>query len=143
MNRFFFTSGGSEAVEAAIKFALMYQKIKGRPTRKKIISRWLSYHGNTLGALSVGGNLGRRADYEQVLFDWPHIDPPYCYRCPWNKTYPGCGIDCAQALEQEIARQGADSIAGFYRRADDGSDGGSGSAGQGILADDRRYLPAQ
>jgi adenosylmethionine-8-amino-7-oxononanoate aminotransferase len=113
VNRFFFTSGGSEAVEAAIKFALMYQKVKGRPTRKKIISRWLSYHGNTLGALSVGGNLGRRADYEAVLFDWPHIDPPYCYRCPWNKTYPGCGIDCAQALEQEIARQGADSIAAF------------------------------
>ena len=73
LNRFFFTSGGSEAVEMAIKFALMYQKVHGRPGRKKIISRWFSYHGNTLGALSVGGNLGRRADYEHVLFDWPHI----------------------------------------------------------------------
>jgi len=113
LNRFFFTSGGSEAVEAAIKFAILYQKIKGRPTRRKIISRWFSYHGNTLAALSVGGNLARRADFEEVLFDWPHIGPPYCYRCPWDKTYPGCGIDCAQALEQEITRHGADSIAAF------------------------------
>src|SRR5271155_4000234 len=57
LNRFFFTSGGSEAVEAAIKFAIMYQKTKGRPRKRKIVSRWFSYHGNTLGALSVGGNL--------------------------------------------------------------------------------------
>lgn len=113
LNRFFFTSGGSEAVEAAIKFALMYQRVKGRPGRKKIISRWFSYHGNTLGALSVGGSLIRRAGYEEILFDWPHIGPPYCYRCPWGKSYPGCAIDCAQALEQEIARQGADAIAAF------------------------------
>jgi adenosylmethionine-8-amino-7-oxononanoate aminotransferase len=113
LNRFFFASGGSEAVEAAIKFAIMYHKTKGHPQKKKIISRWLSYHGNTLGALSVGGNRGRRADYEHVLFDWPHIGPPYCYRCPWGKSYPGCGMDCATALEQEIQRHGADSVAAF------------------------------
>ncbi|HEX4209220.1 MAG TPA: aminotransferase class III-fold pyridoxal phosphate-dependent enzyme, partial [Candidatus Binataceae bacterium] len=71
LNRFFFTSGGSEAVEAAIKFAIMYHKVKGHPGKRKIVSRWLSYHGNTLGALSVGGNRTRRADYEHVLFDWP------------------------------------------------------------------------
>src|SRR5579859_1049167 len=124
INRFFFTSGGSEAVEAAIKFALMYQKVKGRPSRKKIISRWFSYHGNTLGALSVGGNLGRRADYEHVLFDWPHIGPQYCYRCPWEKTYPGCGIDCATALEDEIRRHGADSIAAFIAEPMMGATGG-------------------
>ena len=113
LNRFFFTSGGSEAVEAAIKFAIMYHKLRGRPGKKKIVSRWFSYHGNTLAALSVGGNRGRRADYEHVLFDWPHIDPPYCYRCPWGKTYPGCDLDCASALDAEIARHGADSIAAF------------------------------
>jgi adenosylmethionine-8-amino-7-oxononanoate aminotransferase len=113
LNRFFFTSGGSEAVEAALKFAIMYQKAKGRTQKHKIISRWYSYHGNTLAALSVGGNRGRRADFEQVLLQWPHIGPPFCYRCPWGKTYPGCDIDCATALEQEIAKHGADSIAGF------------------------------
>jgi adenosylmethionine-8-amino-7-oxononanoate aminotransferase len=125
VNRFFFTSGGSEAVEAAIKFALMYQKVNGRPQRKKIISRWFSYHGNTLGALSAGGNRGRRADYEHVLFDWPHIPPSYCYRCPWGKTYPGCGIDCATALDEEIKRHGADSIAAFIAEPMMGASGGA------------------
>jgi adenosylmethionine-8-amino-7-oxononanoate aminotransferase len=124
LNHFFFASGGSEAVEAAIKFALMYHKVKGRPQKKKIISRWFSYHGNTLGALSVGGNLSRRADYEHVLFDWPHIPPSYCYRCPWGKSYPGCGIDCATALEDEIRRHGADSIAAFIAEPMMGASGG-------------------
>ena len=125
LNRFFFTSGGSEAIEMAIKFAFMYHKVHGRPGKKKIISRWLSYHGNTLGALSVGGNRGRRADYEHVLFDWPHIDPPYCYRCPWNKSYPGCGIDCAVALEREITKQAADTIAAFVAEPMMGATGGA------------------
>jgi adenosylmethionine-8-amino-7-oxononanoate aminotransferase len=125
LNRFFFTSGGSEAVEAALKFAIMYQKAKGRPQKHKIISRWFSYHGNTLAALSVGGNLGRRADYEHVLLQWPHIGPPFCYRCPWGKTYPGCDIDCATALEQEIAKNGPDSIAGFIAEPMMGATGGA------------------
>ena len=124
LNHFFFASGGSEAVEASIKFALMYHKLKGRPQKKKIISRQLSYHGNTLGALSVGGNVSRRADYEHVLFDWPHIPPSYCYRCPWGKTYPGCAIECATALEDEIQRQGADSIAAFIAEPMMGATGG-------------------
>jgi adenosylmethionine-8-amino-7-oxononanoate aminotransferase len=125
LNRFFFTSGGSEAVEAALKFAIMYHKARGRPQKHKIISRWFSYHGNTLAALSVGGNLGRRADYEHVLLDWPHIGPPFCYRCPWDKTYPGCNIDCAVALEQEIVRQGADSVAAFIAEPMMGATGGA------------------
>lgn len=125
LSRFFFSSGGSEAVEMAIKFALMYHKVHGRPGKKKIISRWLSYHGNTLGALSVGGNRGRRADYEHVLFDWPHIEPPFCYRCPWNQRYPGCAIDCAVALEQEITRHGPDTIAAFIAEPMMGATGGA------------------
>src|ERR1700687_3870173 len=62
LTRFYFTSGGSEAVEAALKFSILYQKVKGKPSKKKIISRQFSYHGNTLGALSAGSTL-RRADY--------------------------------------------------------------------------------
>jgi adenosylmethionine-8-amino-7-oxononanoate aminotransferase len=125
LNRFFFTSGGSEAVEAALKFAIMYQKAKGRPQKHKIISRWFSYHGNTLAALSIGGNIGRRADYEHVLLQWPHIGPPFCYRCPWGRTYPGCDIDCAIALEQEIVKQGPDSVAAFIAEPMMGATGGA------------------
>ncbi|HZO82987.1 MAG TPA: aspartate aminotransferase family protein [Candidatus Binataceae bacterium] len=124
LNRFFFTSGGSEAIEAALKFALMYHKVHGRPSRTKIIARQSSYHGNTLAALSAGGSL-RRADYEHVLFDWPKIGPSYCYRCAWGKNYPGCDIDCATALEQEIERHGADSIAAFIAEPMMGSGGGA------------------
>ncbi|MGH7931528.1 MAG: aminotransferase class III-fold pyridoxal phosphate-dependent enzyme, partial [Candidatus Binataceae bacterium] len=125
VNRFFFTSGGSEAVEAAIKFAIMYQKMRGRPGKRKIISRWFSYHGNTIASLSVGGNMTRRADFEHVLIDWPHIPPSYCYRCPWGKTYPGCDIDCAAALEEAIRINGADSIAAFLAEPMMGATGGA------------------
>ena len=124
LNRFFFTSGGSEAVEAAIKFAFMYHKMKGQQGKRKIVSRWFSYHGNTLGALSVGGNRTRRVDYEHVLFDWPHIPPSYCYRCPWDKTYPSCGLACANALEEEILCEGADVIAAFIAEPMMGATGG-------------------
>src|SRR5277367_1760643 len=124
VNRFFFTSGGSEAVEMAIKFSMLYQKVKGKPSKKKIISRQFSYHGNTLAALSAGSSL-RRADYEHVLFDWPKIPPSFCYRCPWGKTYPSCDIDCANALEDEIKKQGADNIAGFIAEPMMGASGGA------------------
>jgi adenosylmethionine-8-amino-7-oxononanoate aminotransferase len=124
VNRFFFTSGGSEAVEAALKFAILYNKVRGKESKKKIIGRRFSYHGNTIAALSVGGS-GRRADYEHVLLDWPKIGPSYCYRCPWQKTYPGCDIDCANALEEEIKKQGADSIAAFIAEPMMGSSGGT------------------
>ncbi|MGH7906272.1 MAG: aspartate aminotransferase family protein [Candidatus Binataceae bacterium] len=123
LSRFFFTSGGSEAIEAAIKFAILYHRARGNPGKRKIISRQFSYHGNTIAALSAGSN-ARRADYEGVLIDWPKIPPSYCYRCPWEKTYPQCDIDCANALQDEIERNGADSIAAFLAEPMMGSSGG-------------------
>jgi adenosylmethionine-8-amino-7-oxononanoate aminotransferase len=124
VDRFFFTSGGSESVEMALKFAILYHKVSGEPSRTKIISRRFSYHGNTMGALSAGSSL-RRADYEHVLFDWPKIPPSYCYRCPFDKTYPSCDIDCAEALEREIERQGARTIAAFIAEPMMGASGGA------------------
>lgn len=124
LKRFFFTSGGSESIEMALKFTLLYHKAQGRPSRRKFISRRLSYHGNTLGALSAGSSL-RRADYEPVLFDWPKIPPCYCYRCPWGKTYPSCGLECARALEAEIQRQGPENVAAFIAEPMIGSSAGA------------------
>ena len=124
LSRFFFTSGGSEAVEAALKFAILYQSVKGRPQKRRIVSRWLSYHGNTLGALSASGNRARRKNFEHALIDWPKIPPSYCYRCPWLKTYPECGLECATVLEEEIRRHGADSIAAFIAEPIVGASGG-------------------
>ncbi len=124
IDRFFFTSGGSEANEAAFKFAILYHRVRGKPSKRKIIGRQFSYHGNTIAALSAAGT-GRRADYEHVLIDWPKIPPTYCYRCPWQKTYPGCDIDCAGALEKKINEEGADSIAAFIAEPMMGSSGGA------------------
>jgi adenosylmethionine-8-amino-7-oxononanoate aminotransferase len=111
--RFFFLSSGSEAVETAIKFARQVQMDRGEPGRYMIISRWRSYHGTTLGALAVSGRAHFRQSFLPLLQDFPHIPPPYCYRCPWEKSYPGCDIDCAQALEAAVRLSGPENVAAF------------------------------
>ena len=96
-----FTSGGSEAVEAAIKIGRQYYYERGLESKHLVISRWTSYHGATLGALSATGMQGRRKKFIPLLQDWPHIPPAYCYRCPFDKTYPGCELACARALDKD------------------------------------------
>ncbi len=111
--RIFLVSGGSEAVETAIKLARQVWVARGEAGRYKIISRWGSYHGATLGALSASGQVKPRMPYAPLLADFPHIPPAYCYRCPFSATYPGCDLACAAALEGEILRQGPGSVAAF------------------------------
>lgn len=113
LNRIYPVSGGSEAVEAAIRFARHYHFNTGNPTKHKVIGRWVSYHGNTLGAASVSGGVGRRLEYDPLLIKFPHIEPCYCYRCPFRQTYPSCEVMCAEKLEEAIVREGADSVAAF------------------------------
>jgi len=108
-----FVSGGSEANETAIKLARAYFLEKGQPSRWKVIGRWNSYHGNTLGALSVNGHRGRRAPYLPMLIDFPHIPAAYCYRCPLKLEYPSCEVACAKTLEETILAEGPDTIAAF------------------------------
>ena len=107
----FFVSGGSEATEAALKIARQYFVEAGAPERHKVIGRWGSFHGNTLGALSASGRAPWQELYGPLLLEMPHIEPCYCYRCPLGKTYPACGIDCAEELERAIVREGPDSVA--------------------------------
>src|SRR5690606_14098419 len=104
--RMFYLSSGSEAVETAMKFARQVQMARGEDKRYKIIGRWRSYHGATLGALGVMGKESMRQPYEQMFTDMPRIAPVYCYRCPFNLTYPSCELRCAEALEEEILRHG-------------------------------------
>lgn len=113
LNWSFFVNSGSEATETAMKVAIQYWQEKGVKTKNKILSRWVSYHGITLGALSMSGHAGRRARFVPLLKDLPTIHPPYCYRCPYNKTVPECGYLCAQELETAIQRIGAEHIAAF------------------------------
>ena len=121
----FFVNSGSEATETAMKVAIQYWQEKGIQTKNKILSRWVSYHGITLGALSMSGHTGRRARFVPLLEDFPAIHPPYCYRCPYNQTAPECGYLCAQELETAINRIGAEHIAAFIAEPIVGASGGA------------------
>jgi adenosylmethionine-8-amino-7-oxononanoate aminotransferase len=111
--RTWFASSGAEANEAALKLAYQYHWERGEPTRHKIVGRWQSYHGNSIGALSMSGRTAWRSMHSSNLLDFPHIPPPYCYRCPWNLSYSSCGIRCAHELERVIKQEGAENIAAF------------------------------
>lgn len=113
MERVFFCSGGSEAVESMAKIARQYQIEMGRPEKYKIISRWQSYHGNTFGTLSLGGRPSWRSRYENLLLHMPHIAQCNCYRCPYGLERCSCNVPCAEELERVIKYEGADSVAAF------------------------------
>ena len=111
--RVFFTSGGSEATETALKLARQYHLERGQQQRLRMLARRQSYHGSTLGAMAVSGNVARRAPYAALLPEWGHIAPCFCYRCPFDKTFPDCRIACADDLESFIAQSGPESVAAF------------------------------
>jgi len=112
--RVYFLSGGSEANETAVKLARQYWLAKGREQKHMVISREQSYHGNTLGALSLSGNPMRREIYAPLLHDWPRIAPCYAYRHQTDdETDADYGRRAAQALEDAIVEHGAENIAAF------------------------------
>jgi adenosylmethionine-8-amino-7-oxononanoate aminotransferase len=111
--RVYFTSGGSEATETAIKLARQYHLEKGQVERYRVLSRRQSYHGSTLGAMTVSGNVARRAPYAPMLAEWGHIAPCFCFHCPFEKTFPECGLACAEDLDSFLSRSDALSAAAF------------------------------
>jgi adenosylmethionine-8-amino-7-oxononanoate aminotransferase len=111
--RVYFTSGGSEATETALKLARQYWLERGDKKRSRVISRWQSYHGTTLGALGVSGNVRRRDPFAPMLSEWGHIPPCYCYRCPLSLEYPSCNVDCADELNRMLEREGSEDVAAF------------------------------
>ncbi len=114
LDRVYLVSGGSEATEAAIKLARQYWVEKGEPARGHLIARKQSYHGNTLGALSAGGNAWRRQQFGPLLIDVSHIDACYEYRYREDGESPEAyGSRAAQALEDEILRLGPETVMAF------------------------------
>jgi adenosylmethionine-8-amino-7-oxononanoate aminotransferase len=115
IDRVYFLSGGSEAIEAALKLARQYHVERGEAARRHVIARWQSYHGNTIGALSAGGNRWRRAQFEPLLSPaMSHIDPAYHWR--WGE--PGespeeYGERVASQLDERIRELGPDTVAAF------------------------------
>jgi adenosylmethionine-8-amino-7-oxononanoate aminotransferase len=89
-----------------------YHKVRGKAQKVKFISRYNSYHGATLGALSAGGKRGQKASFEPLVPGFIQSQTPHCYRCPYGKEYPGCGITCAVVIDDVIGMEGAETVAG-------------------------------
>jgi hypothetical protein len=114
LDRVYFVSGGSEAVEAAIKLARQYFIEIGQPQRHRVIARRQSYHGNTLGALAAGGNLWRREPFSPLMIETTHISPCYAYRGQQqDETGFDYGQRVANELEAEIQRLGEEQVMAF------------------------------
>lgn len=114
LSRAFFTSGGSDSVETALRLARQYHKVRGEAGRTKFLSLKKGYHGTHMGGASVNGNANFRTQYEPLLPGCHHIPAPYTYRNPFNESDPERLAQlCLQALEDEIAFQGAGTIAAF------------------------------
>jgi adenosylmethionine-8-amino-7-oxononanoate aminotransferase len=103
--RVYFTSGGSEATETAIKLARQYHLESGQAARYRVVSRRQSYHGSTLGAMTVSGNVARRAPYQPLLAEWGHVAPCFCYHCPFDKKFPDCATACADDLSTLLGQR--------------------------------------
>ncbi|AOI95510.1 aspartate aminotransferase family protein [Burkholderia sp. LA-2-3-30-S1-D2] len=110
----YFVSGGSEAIEAALKLARQYFVEKGEPQRRHFIARRQSYHGNTLGALAIGGNAWRREPFLPLLIEAHHVSPCYAYRDQQaGETDEAYAERLADELEQKIVELGAENVAAF------------------------------
>ena len=130
----FFCSGGSEAVESAVKIAKQYHYLTGAPKRVKIIGRRGSYHGATYGAMSVSGTRQQTEPYHSPFMNGTlHVSPPYCYRCDYRHTYPACDVYCVDAIEQMIEYEGPSSVAAVIAEPV--------SASGGIVIPPPEYLP--
>lgn len=114
MDKVYFVSGGSEAIESAIKMARQYFVELGQKSKRYFIARKQSYHGNTLGALSLGGNEARKAPYKDILIDANHISACYEYReRQADESLDDYGLRAANELESAILTLGADNVAAF------------------------------
>jgi adenosylmethionine-8-amino-7-oxononanoate aminotransferase len=125
LTRALFTSGGSESMDVAIRLARQHFVSAGRPQRWKVIGRELSFHGTTLGTLSIGGHEKRRAAFGPWLHELPKAPACYCLRCPLGRRYPACDVACADELERLLLREGPETVAAFVAEPVVGSTAGA------------------
>ena len=129
----YFANSGSEANEKAFKLSRQFNRMKYPAKDKyKILYRDRDYHGTTLGALSATGQKERTHGYEPLLPGFAEIPATYCYRCPFGKNYPGCGIECAHALEDVIRQENPDTVGALILE--------SITAGGGVIIPVKEYF---
>ena len=129
-----FSSGGSDAVEAALKLARQYWKVRGQSDRTKFISLRQGYHGVHFGGMSINGNTNFRRAYEPLLPGCFHVDTPWLYRNPYTDDPVELGRLCAELLEREIIFQGPDTVAAFIAEPVQGAGG--------VIVPPENYWPA-
>ncbi len=112
-SRVWVTCTGTDATDDAVRLARQYWVVKGKPSKHQVITRWQAFHGNTISVAGYSGITGRRSLFQPMFVDSPHIPPAFCYRCPFEHTYPECNLLCARALETTIRQQGPENIAAF------------------------------
>ncbi|MDQ0245366.1 adenosylmethionine-8-amino-7-oxononanoate aminotransferase [Bacillus fengqiuensis] len=129
LNKVYFTTGGSEANESALKLARQYHRDGGKPQKHLVIGRWQSYHGNTIGSLSAGGDVKRRHVYTPNLLNYAHVYSPYCHRCPYNRQKDDClakqNWTCVTDIERLILELGPENVSAFIAEAIVGSQQGA------------------
>lgn len=123
LTRVLFTSGGSESTDAAIRIARQHCVAKGEASRWKVVGRELSYHGITLATLAAGGHTKRRKGFEPLLLDFPHA--PACYPLRCTLCRGRCELQCADALEALLLREGPETVAAFIAEPVGGSTAGA------------------
>jgi len=101
----FFSDNGSTAMEAALKIAFQYWRHRGKPRKTKFVSLVNAYHGDTIGSVSLGGIGLFHGLYAPLLFQTYKVGAPYCYRCFLKKTFPECGLACADEVEKILSRR--------------------------------------
>lgn len=111
LRKVFYSDSGSSAVEIALKMAYQYWQHSGESAKTKFIHLENSYHGDTIGAVSVGGIDLFHKTYRSLLFESYPVDSPYCYRCPKGKHYPGCSFECLDSLKEVLKKQHASTVA--------------------------------
>lgn len=131
LNNMVYVTGGSEAVESCLKLALQYHAARGEMSRRRFIARERSWHGNTLGALSVSGFLERKRAFEGSLLDVSRLSPANAYRPVAGATAETVGEACAKELEDEILRVGPEKICAFIFEPVVGAAGGCVPAPKG------------
>jgi len=134
ITRLVFASGGSEAIDLAVRIARQHFVSKGEPARWKVIGRELSYHGTTLAGLDVGGHPKRRKGMEPWLHDLPKAPACYPLRCTLCRSAGRCTLACADALEDAIGRAGPETVAAFIFEPVGGSTAGALTSAPGYLA---------
>ena len=112
-SRVWVTCTGTDATDDAVRLARQYWVEGGIPSKFQIISRWQAFHGNNIAVAGFSGLTSRRKVFQPMYVDSPHIPPAFCYRCPFEKTYPECNLLCARSLETAIRQQGPENVAAF------------------------------